>query len=206
MADDFLATLFGNPQRARILRVFALNQPQPFTAALAAKRSGVGAAVVIREIRALEKMRILKKTKFSIKVGKRKRTVNAKQKEDAWAYDGGSKQAAALLRFVHETSPVQHKRVLTVLRRGGRLSVVILSGGFVGDPSRPADLIIAGEGINESRLEAAIRVLEPEYGREIRYATFTTPEFRYRLTIEDRLIRDTLDYPHLVLLDKAGIL
>ena len=76
----------------------------------------------------------------------------------------------------------------------------------MGDPTRPADIIIAVDALHESRLEKAIKTLEPQFGREIRYAAFSTPEFRYRLTVQDRLIRDTLDYPHLVLLDKARLL
>jgi hypothetical protein len=76
----------------------------------------------------------------------------------------------------------------------------------MGDPSRPADLIIAVDSYNERRLDQAVRELEPRFGREIRYAAFSTPEFRYRLTVQDRLIRDTLDYPHLVLLDRTRLL
>src|SRR3989344_847814 len=39
-----------------------------------------------------------------------------------------------------------------------------------------------------------------------REAAFSTPEFRCRLTIQDKLIRDTLDFPHLVLWDRARLL
>lgn len=203
---DFLSDLLGNTNRARLLRVFTLNQPQVFTAAQAAKRAGLKPPAATKEIKALEKMEILKKAKFSIQVGKEKRAVSGKQKEDAWTFDSDSKHALALSKFIHETSPIQHKAMLIALKRSGRISAVVLSGAFMGDPTRPADLLLAADGINESKLEAAIKGFESSLGREIRYATFTTPEFRYRLTIEDRLIRDTLDYPHLVLFDKTRLL
>jgi hypothetical protein len=48
--------------------------------------------------------------------------------------------------------------------------------------------------------------MEAEIGKELRYAYFSTDEFRYRLSMYDKLIRDILDYPHRVLLDKLGIL
>ena len=60
--------------------------------------------------------------------------------------------------------------------------------------------------MNEKRLEKAVRSFEPKYGREIRYAVFSTPEFRYRLTIHDKLVRDTLDYPHRILLNKHDLI
>src|SRR3989344_4479321 len=148
MAEDFLAAFLGRPNRARVLRVFVLNQSQVFSAAQAAKRAGSSSSTVSREIKALEQVGILKKAKFSIQVGKAKKVVMGKQKEQAWSFNPDFKHASALSKFVHETAP----------------------------------------------------------GREIRYAVFSTPEFRYRLTIQDRLIRDTLDYPHLVLLDKTRLL
>lgn len=206
MADDFLGKFLGNQNRARVVRVFALNQSDVFTIAQVAKRSGVNLSVAVREIKALQEMGIIKKAKFSIQVGKEKRVVMGKQNERAWIFDPALSHAPALSKFVHEVSPVQYKNIVGALKGLGRMNAIILSGSFVGDPTRPADLLIAGDGLNESRLGSAIKDLEPEYGREIRYAVFSTPEFRYRLTIQDRLIRDTLDYPHLVLLDRARLL
>lgn len=206
MADDFLSAFLGNSNRARVTRVFALNQSQVFTAAQAAKRAGVKLVSASREVKVLEGVGVLKKAKFSIQVGKSKRTVAGRQKEPAWAFNEDFKYALPLSKFVHETSPVQYKTLVSALKSSGRLSAVILSGNFMGDPTRPADLIVAADGLSESRLESAIKRFEPQLGREIRYAAFSTPEFRYRMTIQDRLIRDTLEYPHLVLLDKTRLL
>ena len=197
----------GNAARAKILRVFFFDQPGVFTVALAAKRSGVPVRVAVREIKLLQKWGILKQGKFTITVGnKTKRAIVGKQKREAWTVNPTFKYSAALSKFVHEVSPVQYNIVLAALKRTGRLSTVVLSGSFVGDPSRPADLVVAADGLNENRLEQAMRSLEREFGSEIRYAAFSTPEFRYRMTIQDRLLRDTLDYPHLVLLDKTRLL
>ena len=207
MADDFLTKFIGNPARARILRVFIFNQGESFTQSLAAKRAAVSAASAAKEIKILEQWGILKKAKFSITLSNgTKRTVVGNQKESAWAIDPSFKHLRALSMFIHEVSPVHYESIVAALRRSGRLSVVVISGSFMGDMTRPADLIIAADGLSESRLEQAVRALEPQFGREIRYAAFSTPEFRYRLTIQDRLIRDTLDYPHLVLLDKSRLL
>ena len=107
---------------------------------------------------------------------------------------------------MHEATPARYDTITTALKRTGRLATIVLSGNFMGDPTRPADLLMAADGINKQRLEVALKGLEQTFGREIRYAAFTTPEFRYRLTVQDRLIRDTLDFPHLVLLDRTRLL
>ena len=204
MADDFLGKFMNSNARAKVLRVFFLDQQSVFTAPLVAKRAGVPLRTALREIKVFEKWGALKPAKFTITLGQR--TIGGKQKENAWTVNPIFKHSSALSRFVHEVSPVHYGSILSGLKGSGRFVTVVLSGSFMGDPSRPADLLVAADGLNEKRLEAAVRDLERRFGREIRYAAFSGPEFRYRLTIQDRLIRDTLDFPHLVLLDRTRLL
>ena len=207
MADDFLGTFMGNAIRAKVLRVFFLDQSGVFTASLAAKRAGVSLKVALREIKALEKWGMLKQGKFEITLANgSKRAVGGKQKEEAWSVNPSFKYSSALSKFVHEVTPVHYKSILATLKGSGRYVAVVLSGSFMGDSSRPVDFLVAADGLNEARLETAVRALERQFGREIRYAAFSGSEFRYRMTIQDRLIRDTLDFPHLVLLDKTRLL
>ena len=49
-------------------------------------------------------------------------------------------------------------------------------------------------------LENAIKTIESEIGREIRYAFFDTKTFQYRYYMFDKLLRDILDFPHEVVL------
>lgn len=208
MKEDFLASLIGSKDRAQLLRVFIFNPAEALTLPAVAKRAGISGASAAREIRAIERLGIVKKGKsFAISLANgTKRMVQGKQKEDMWTINKDFKHALGLSAFVHETSPVKFDNIVGALRSGGKISAVILSGSFMGDPTRPADIIVAADPLHERKLETAIRQLEPQFGREIRFAAFSTPEFRYRLTIQDRLIRDTLDFPHLVLLDRTRLL
>ncbi len=207
MADDFLVQVLGNAARAKVLRAFMFGSAELFTLTTVAKRSGIPTKNAAKEIKTLEELGVIKKGRLTITLANNsKRTVVGKQKEQTWHLNADFKHGRALSKFIHEVSPVSHAQIILALKGSGRLATVILSGSFVGDPTRPADLIIAADALNEGRLERAIRTLEPEFGREIRYAAFSTPEFRYRLTVQDRLLRDTLDYPHLVLLDKTRLL
>lgn len=208
MAEDFLARLLGDKNRARVIRVLVFNQGEPMTTKELGKRAGVSARALLSELTELARLGIVKKGKnvpAPKKAWRTKGTHNSAP-DNAWLIDPDFKHARPLTMFVKEVSPVQHEAMLEALKKAGKLSAVILSGTFVGDPTRPADLVVAGDSVNQSRLDDAIRALEPRYGHEIRYASFTTPEFRYRLTIEDRLIRDTLDFPHVVLLNRGGLL
>lgn len=207
--SDFLAEFMGgNQARARLLRVFVLDAERGFSIKDAAKRAGISESAALKELKVLEKWGIVKKGK-ALSIILRNgtgRKVTGSQKIESWGVDQNFKHFRALSAFVHEVSPLKYENVIVALKTSGKMAAIILSGSFCGDPSRPADIVIAADSFNERRLEQAIRSLEPIFGREIRYAAFSTPEFRYRLTIQDRLIRDTLDFPHLVLLDRAHLL
>jgi len=207
MAGDFLGELLKNNSRARVLRVFVFSPEEAHTLPFVAKRAGVSPGAAAKEIKELEKLGVLKKGKVAITLAnKSKRKIKGKQKEYTWVFDEEFKYARALSVFVHEIAPVQYQNIIDSLKRTGKVTMIILSGSFMGDTTRPADMLVVADAFFEKRLERVIKTLEPKFGREIRYASFSTPEFRYRLTIQDRLLRDTLDYPHLVLLDKQHIL
>ncbi len=208
LKDDFLPEFLNNKNRARILRVFVFNTNDVMTVSDISKRSGVAPKAVLKEVKSLVKIGMVKPARaVSITLAnKSKRVVKGNAKVAAWSTNSEFKHLRAVSALIHEVSPVRYDSIVGALKRGGRISAVILSGSFMGDDTRPADILIASDSINERRLEKAVRSLEPAFGREIRYAAFTTPEFRYRITVKDRLIRDTLDFPHVVLLDKTRLL
>ncbi len=197
-STDFLELLIDNTARAKLLREFILHPLESFTLVEIGRRAKVGPHSVRAETEFLHKLGIVKEDKGT--------GIGAREKVSSFSYNEAHKHAHALSTFVHATSPVEFTAIEQTLRRVGKLGVVILSGMFMGDMQRPADLIVVGDFINEDRLEKAVRSFEPQYGREIRYVVFSTPECRYRLTIQDKIIRETLDHPHRVLIDRARIL
>ena len=210
MSEDFLSTFLGNQPRAKLTRVFVFSESDTLTLKNAAKHSGISTQAAPREIKTLEKLGIIKKVKDSNNKPKKgrkkvrsKKAVGATKQEALWVLNAEFKHLRALSSFIHEVSPPRYGNILATLKNCGRLSAVVASGCFMGDTTRPVDLIVVIDNVNENRLLHAIKTLEPIFGREIRYASFSTTEFSYRLTIQDRLIRDTLDYPHQVLLDRA---
>lgn len=204
---DFLSDLLSNQSRAKIIRLFVLNESESFTAIDIAKRTGIPSGTVEKEAKELERMSIIKIDKTSDKVFLEKEAKAKKGKpRTVWTYNMNGKFGRPLSTFVHEVAPAQFKEVEDALKGTGRLSAIVLSGIFTGDPTRPADLLIVGDYINERRLERAVKSFEPRFGREIRYAVLSTPEFRYRITISDKLVRDTLDFPHRIILNKGNLL
>ena len=87
----------------------------------------------------------------------------------------------------------------------GKVKLFIASGIFIQEWDTRVDLLVVGDDINLSRLEAVMKSIEAEVGKEIIYSAFETADFEYRYGMHDRLIRDILDLPHTTLVDKLGI-
>jgi hypothetical protein len=66
--------------------------------------------------------------------------------------------------------------------------------------------LVVGDNIKRGKLENVMKTLESEIGKELKYAYFGTEDFKYRLSMCDKLIRDILDYPHKKILNKLGII
>lgn len=196
---DFLTQII-EPTRAKIIRLFAINDKIGFAIPDVAKRASLSAAAAKRGVKELVAIGIIKEVEGE--------GGNAKVRKAGTRYffNEKFKYANALSTFVHEVTPERFTEVERALRGTGRMNAIVLSGVFIGDLKRPADLLLVADSVNEKRLEKVLRSFEPKYGREIRYTVFSTPEFRYRMTINDKLLRDTLDYPHRLLLNKNNLI
>ena len=90
------------------------------------------------------------------------------------------------------------------LSKSGRLKLVIISGVFIQNPDSRVDILVVGDKVNKSILDRSIRAIESELGKELTYAYFDLADYQYRIGMYDKLIRDVLDFPHEVLMDKIS--
>lgn len=188
---ELLSKLFGSSARLRIIRLFVCNQETPFTLVDVAQRTKLKKEVARREVTGLLSSGMLCK----------------KGTQTPVTYQANSRfeHLDALNTFIRETTSMRPRNILAALKRAGALRLVVLSGHFTGILEPQIDLLVVGDHIEERALAHAVHTLEAELGKEIRYASFATADFRYRLGVYDRLLRDVFDYPHRVLVDKIGL-
>lgn len=186
-----LAKIFGSPARLKMLRLFLFNQSAGFTLADIAARSKLTSDAVKYELSDLVAAGLVRK--------KGARAAARYQVNPRFEHLG------ELDTFIRETTSVRPQDILAALKRAGSVRLVVLSGLFTGMIEPQVDLLVAGDHLEERTLASAVRSLEAELGREIRYASFPTADFRYRRGVYDRLLRDVFDYPHRILLDKIGL-
>lgn len=186
-----LAKLFGSPARLKTLRLFVFNRDAAFTLAEVAQRTKLSKGATRRELTELFASGLLRKKGTNVPTH--------------YQTNPRFEHLDALDTFIRETTSLRPASILTALKRSGTLRLVALSGLFTGILDTQIDLLIVGDHLDERALASAVHSLEAELGREIRYASFATVDFRYRLGVYDRLLRDVFDYPHRLLVDKIGL-
>ncbi len=188
---EILSRIFGNETKVKIMKLFLFNQEQVFTVKDIALRVKAETSKVRREINVLEKMGLVRKRNIKNKHG--------------FVVDQQFSYLKQLQNFLVNVEPLQPKEIIKKFSKVGSIKLIIVSGVFIQDLESRADLLIVGDGFKKAKLENTIKIIESEIGKEIRYAFFSTEEFKYRLSMYDKLTRDILDYPHKKVLNKLGI-
>ena len=202
-----LGKLFGSPAMVKLLRLFIFNPEHTFTNKEAAARAKITADTLRLELSIMKQMGFIKKKvayRQTTKGKGNKKTVK-KKKVSAWTLDEKFPYIESLRTFLVNATPVKNKDIPKRLSVAGTIKFIVISGVFIQNLDSRIDILIVGNGIKKTQLETAIKSIESEIGRELRYAVFDTQEFKYRMGIYDRLIRDVFDYKHEVILDKIGI-
>ena len=82
------------------------------------------------------------------------------------------------------------------------MSLLLAAGIFINDPKSRLDLLIVGDRLKKGILEKIVKSIEADIGKELSYAVFDNADYVYRLSMYDKLVRDVLDFPHEVIIDK----
>ena len=191
MQSDPLTKLFGSAARVKLLRLFLFNPRVAYTTPDAAARARVPERAARREINLFSAAGLIKRARL-------------RSRGARWSLNPDFRYLTAMQDLLLN-APARAEDIAARLRGVGALKLVVLSGIFVGEWDGRLDLLVVGDRVKEKKLRAAVRRLEAELGKEVRYSMLLTEEFLYRLGLNDHLVRDVLDYEHNIVLDKLHI-
>lgn len=193
---DILGKLLGGIARVKIMRLFLLNPTSGFEVSDISERSRIGASIARRMISQLSAMDFVRRKSF-IKDTTDKRSGKAKKKRTSgWFLNLEFPYINELRQLLIEGDFFKHEDLVKRFRPAGRIHMLVVSGIFMQNSGNRLDILIVGDNIRRSTIQKTISVLESELGRELSYAIFDTNDFKYRVSMYDKLIRDVFDYPH----------
>ncbi|MDD4803572.1 MAG: hypothetical protein PHN69_00105 [Candidatus Pacebacteria bacterium] len=203
---DVLNILFGSEARVRIMRLFLFNPEVVFDFVMVCEKSKVDVKTVKKEFSVLEKAELIKGKDFSkiIQKNVRGKINDVKVKTHGYFLNQNFPYLLSLRQLLISTKTFEGVEIVKRLSRVGKLKLVLVSGVFTHDKDSRVDMLVVGNNLNKTTLSKVVKTIEAELGKELVYAFFETQDFEYRTRMYDKLIRDIMDYPHQILLNKIS--
>ena len=183
--------LFGSAGKVKVMKLFIYNPDQFFDMKTIADRTRLSSEHARKETTLLSKIGLIKSKGGS---GNKKYFLN-----EIFPY------IKQLRELMTHTITASHDDIVKKIAKTCKLKSVVLSGLFIGRSESRADMLIIGNQFNKTAFTKCMKNIEAEMGRELSYAILETEDFKYRLSVGDRLVRDVLDYPHQIAYDRIGL-
>lgn len=212
--DTILQNLFESLAKIRLLRLFLQNPESNFTCQEIERLIQIKRASFSRDLHKLIKAEFIKEKtglaheekKEYISTQKRHTTRHARSKKIiSYSVNPEFPVFSELYDLIIKPSTASRKKLFEYIKRLGKIRLAILSGIFLNDDTSRLDLMIVGDNIKKRSLEKFLVMTESELGKTLRYTVMDTDEFRYRMNMYDRFLRDILERNHEKLINKLNI-
>lgn len=190
MGSDFLEILLGGEGLARLVKFFILNPVSKVSPDELKDRLQIDKRRIKNDLSVLVKADIIRKRKSLNK------SVYYLNQENEFYPE--------IKRIVSKCTVFPQLKSLEKLTRNGHIKLILVTGVLANNLKTRADLLVVGDGINKNQLETIIRELEAEIGRDLRFITFTTEEYEYRINMFDKFIREFFEGPHKIVFNRLG--
>ena len=201
--DQILEKLFESVPKVRLLRLFMHNPDESITGADTAKRTQLRMPAARKELGKLVLAGIIKEKNIKVVVAGKRKTHY--KKVAVFRVNSDFPLFPELRDLVVKSSVASRKKILSQIKSLGRVRLAVLSGVFVNSENARTDLLLVGDDIRKGKLDNFLARTESELGKSIQHTLMDTEEFRYRLGMYDRFLRDILEYPHEKLINRLDI-
>jgi DNA-binding MarR family transcriptional regulator len=210
--EQILEKLFESVPKIKILRLFLRNPDLEFKFSDIVRSTQLKPAQAKNELKKLEKISFIRK-KFAI-VPEKARRISGKTKNDS-AIKTVKKQVYFINRnfpvyeplreLINAASKPSQAKLAEKIKKIGKIKLAVISGIFLDNENSRADILIVGDGLKRGWVEKILADVETEIGKALNYVIMDTDEFRYRMNMYDRFLRDILESPHQKLINKLNI-
>ena len=189
-----LAKLFSSEALVKILRLFLMNKQIGFENKDVTKHCRIKPYSTKTELALLASIGFIEKGTFFKFIETKKG--NKKKKVTGWFLDPTFPYITQLYDLLITSKSIDKKDLANRIKKTGKVKMLVVAGAFIKDENSRLDILAVGDSINQKKFESVVRGLESEIGKELRYSAFTTSEFKYRLSMYDKLICDVFDFQH----------
>lgn len=213
--SDVLEKLFESGPKVRILRICMRNSGDSFTLEDLAKRSQISKGAAKRELVKLTRLRIIERGTARItqeftkrqKRGKRYqiKVITRSRKAKVYFANKSFELFHELQNLITKSSVASRREITSKIRSLGNVKLALISGVLTNNQNARTDLLIVGDKIPTKKINTFLSRMESDLGKSLHYTLMDTSEFKYRMSMYDRFLRDILEFPHEKLVNKVNL-
>ena len=186
MKQDAIEILFNDESLVRILRHLLVNNKEALTVKKLSADLKLQARVISKIMTRLAKAELVKKSK-------RKAGMTYRLNLDSELV----KPLRELLQFNIADAKKDLKKSF---KSAGKVKALILSGVLTDTERSQVDVLIVGDKLKVAEVRKHLRQLGYKTGHDLRYMQLTAEEYNYRKEMNDRILRNMIDFDHEVII------
>ena len=183
-----LAQLLSSKPKSKVINLFLAHPERSFSATELRASTGVSTPVLKKTIRELSKMEFL--------------AVSEKKKSRYYQVNRHFSLYPELVNMLRKNKSYPEDSLARAALKVGECKLIVLTGVFAGKPRVETDVLFVGR-VSARKLDQFLRLAERYAEQEVSYSVFTSQEFDYRMSMNDRFVKNILENSPDVILDKT---
>ena len=191
--------LFGSKTRVKLLKLFVTNPNRPFYVREITRKIDEQINSVRRELANLLSIGIVRSENRENRLYYEVNQQYEFYKPLKAIFSGSSLDDDAVVDVVSD------KKLQQTIKGLGAVDLLLYMGTFTQDTVTGIDVLVVGD-VNKTQVHNFVADLEDEEGREIKYVTMPTHEFKYRRDVNDRFLAMVDSAKKTVIHDPQGLM
>lgn len=186
------------------MRFFLHHEDKVYSLHDVAEKTKSKSVVVRKELAMLSSIGFIekKKAKTFVTVGTGKKASSKLKEVSGYVLNGDFPHNLALKDLLFDFKSLDKKELASRFKIAGRLKLFVIAGVFIGDVKSRVDILLVGEAIKRQKAEKVLEAISAEIGRDVIYSIMDVEEYEYRFKMYDKFVRDIIEMPHEVVIDK----
>jgi hypothetical protein len=182
-----LEKIFGSRTRVKVITLFTAGVKRPYYVREIARNVNERLNAVRRELEILRKIGML--------------TTHNNKRRKYYELNHSFLLIDELASIMQKAGPGVEDTLFKSIDRLGDINFACVSGYFTAAAESPTDILLVGK-ISSERLEAFIKKVEEQLGREITFTPMTNNEYKYRFNFNDLFLRNIFSHPYKELVNR----
>jgi hypothetical protein len=201
---ELLARLLGGAERVKIMRFFLHHDDQTISPHEVSEKTKSKSVFVRKELAALSAIGFIekKRQKTVVTTGTGKKSSSKVKEVNGYKLNPLFPHNQALKDLLFDFQLLDKRDLASRFKLVGRIKLFLVSGVFLGETKTRVDILIVGDAIKRQKAEKVLELLSAEIGRDVVYSIMDVEEYEYRLKMYDKFVRDIIEMPHEMVVDK----